>query len=306
MSRTAAGDGGNAVTVPAGPSADRPVTGGPPPRAAWGSLPRRRPMRRLPGVFSIRTPLSRRTRLILVTASVAVPLLAWILLSAAGAVPARFLPPPDKVWSAGVAMAESGQLATDTWASLRRILVGYGLAILVAVPLGIAMGTFPSARSLLEPLSGLLRYLPAAAFTPLLLIWLGIEEAPKYGLVFIGTVFFVMLMTADAVRQVPGDLLDVSYTLGARRSEVITRVIVPHSMPGIIDSMRVNFAAAWNLVVVAEYVNSDEGLGKRILLAQRFTQTDKIFAMLVVIAVIGVATDVLLRLLRDRLGRWAA
>jgi NitT/TauT family transport system permease protein len=240
----------------------------------------------------------------LVTASVAVPLLAWIGLAGAGVVPARFLPPPDAVWRAGVDMAASGQLFADAGASLRRILIGFGLAIVVAVPLGIAMGSFTAARSLLEPLSGLLRYLPAAAFTPLLLIWLGIEEAPKNALIFIGTVFFVMLMTADAVRQIPKDFLDVSYTLGARRGEVLSKVIVPFSLPGIVDSLRVNFAAAWNLVVVAEYVNSEEGLGKRILLSQRFTQTDKIFAILVVIAVIGVATDVLLRLLRDRLGRW--
>jgi NitT/TauT family transport system permease protein len=96
----------------------------------------------------------------------------------------------------------------------------------------------------------------------------------------------------------------VSYTLGARRHEVLGKVIIPHALPGMIDAVRVNFAAAWNLVVVAELVNSETGLGKRILLAQRFTQTDKIFAILVVIAVIGVVTDVLLRLLRVRLGRW--
>jgi NitT/TauT family transport system permease protein len=275
-------------------------------RQSWGPLPRRRTVRRPRTALAIRTPLSRSTHVLLVAASVAVPLLAWLLLGAAGVVDPRFLPTPVEVWQAGLDMARSGQLATDTWATVQRVVYGFGLAVAVSVPFGIAMGSFNAAKALLEPLSGLLRYLPAAAFTPLLLIWLGIGESPKIALIFLGTVFFNMLMTADAVRLVPADLIDVSYTLGARRFEVLRKVIVPHALPGMIDAVRVNFAAAWNLVVVAELVNSQTGLGKRILLSQRFTQTDKIFAILVVIAVFGVATDVLLRLLRDRIGRWAS
>lgn len=273
-------------------------------RASWRPLPRRRPIGTPRAVFAIRAPLSAATRAVLVTLSVLLPLAAWLLLGASGAVDPRFLPTPQEVWSAGLDMAASGQLWTDTWATVERILYGFGLAVLVSVPLGIAMGSFTAANAVLEPLSGLLRYLPAAAFTPLLLIWLGIGEPPKVALIFLGTVFFNMLMVADVVRLVPRDFLDVAYTLGARRREVLAKVIVPHALPGIIDAVRVNFAAAWNLVVVAELVNSETGLGKRILLAQRFTQTDKIFAILVVIAVIGVLTDVLLRLARNRIGRW--
>jgi NitT/TauT family transport system permease protein len=280
------------------------VTAKPSVRASWRPLPRRRPVRPPRPVFALRAPLSARTRAALVVASVLIPLAAWLILGASGAVDPRYLPPPTKVWQAGVAMADSGQLWTDTWATFQRILYGFGLAILVSVPLGIAMGSFSAANALLEPLSGLLRYLPAAAFTPLLLIWLGIGENPKIALIFLGTVFFNMLMVADVVRLVPRDFIDVAYTLGARRTEVLGKIIVPHSLPGMIDAVRVNFAAAWNLVVVAELVNSETGLGKRILLAQRFTQTDKIFAILVVIAAIGVATDVLLRVARNRVGRW--
>lgn len=273
-------------------------------RASWRPLPRRRPVRPPRAVFAIRTPLPRTARAVLVALSVLLPLSVWLVLGAAHAVDPRYLPPPDKVWRAGLDMAASGQLWTDTWATVQRILYGFGLAVLVSVPLGIAMGTFAAADALLEPLSGLLRYLPAAAFTPLLLIWLGIGENPKIALIFLGTVFFNMLMTADAVRLVPRDFIDVAYTLGARRGEVLRKVVVPHSLPGMLDAVRVNFAAAWNLVVVAELVNSETGLGKRILLAQRFTQTDRIFAILVVIAVVGVATDVLLRAARNRIGRW--
>ena len=141
-------------------------------------------------------------------------------------------------------------------------------------------------------------------FIPLLLIWLGLGEPSKVGLLFIGTVFFNTLMTADAVRQVPRALIDVSYTLGARRGEVLRKVVVPHALPGMIDAVRVNAAAAWNFVVVAELINSQEGLGYRIARSQRFLASDRIFAVLIVIAVIGLAIDILLRVLRDRIGRW--
>jgi len=273
-------------------------------RESWGPLPRRRPVRRGGAALAIRKPLPRGTHLMLVAVSVAAPIAAWVVLGATGLVDPRYLPAPGRVWQAGLDMAASGQLAQDAWATLQRIAAGFGLAVAISVPLGIFMGTFNAVNALLEPMSGLLRYLPAAAFTPLVLIWLGIGEPPKIALILLGTVFFNMLMTADAVRLVPAELVDVAYTLGARRFEVLGKVIVPHALPGVIDAVRVNFAAAWNLVVVAELVNSETGLGKRILLSQRFTQTDKIFAILVVIAVTGVLTDVLLRLARNRVGRW--
>jgi NitT/TauT family transport system permease protein len=265
--------------------------------------PRRRVVRAA-RLWAPRAPIPRRWRLVLMACSVLVPLLAWVLASASGAVPAQFLPSPAAVWEAGVQMAKSGTLATDTWASVQRILIGFGLAIVVSVPLGIVMGTFAAGQALFEPVVGLLRYLPASAFIPLLTIWLGIGEPSKVMLLFIGTVFFNTLMTADVVRQVPGNLIDVSYTLGARRGEVLRKVVVPQALPGMIDCVRVNAAAAWNFVVVAELINSEQGLGYRIARSQRFLASDRIFAILVVIAVIGLAIDVLLRLLRDRIGRW--
>ena len=236
--------------------------------------------------------------------SLLVPFVGWVALAATGAVPANFLPSPGAVWSAGVGMAASGELFADLLATVQRVLLGFGLAVLVSVPLGIVMGTFLAGQAAFEPMISLLRYLPASAFVPLLIIWLGIDEASKIAILFIGTVFFNTLMVADVVRRVPGALIDVSYTMGARRGEVLRKVIVPHALPGILDAIRVNAAAAWNLVVVAELIASTVGLGYRIVRAQRFLQTDRIFAVLVVIAMVGVLLDVALRLLRARVGRW--
>jgi len=202
-------------------------------------------------------------------------------------------------------MARSGVLFADLWATFQRVLFGFGLAVLVSVPLGILMGSFQIGRAAFEPVIGLLRYLPASAFIPLLVIWLGLGEPSKIAILFLGTAFFNALMTADVARNVPRSLIDVSYTLGARRGEVLGKVIVPHSLPGIIDAIRVNAAAAWNFVVVAELINSTAGLGYRIVRAQRFLQTDQIFAVLIVIGVVGLMIDLGLRLLRSRIGRWA-
>jgi NitT/TauT family transport system permease protein len=273
-------------------------------RATWSPLPRRPRVRRTSTLLAIRSPIPRRGRWALTALSVLLPLVVWVALAASGAVPDSFLPSPGAVLSAGMEMVASGELFTDVVATVQRVLLGFGLAVLVSVPLGIVMGTFMAGRAAFEPVIGLLRYLPASAFVPLLIIWLGIDEASKIAVLFIGTVFFNTLMTADVVRGVPGALIDVSYTMGARRGEVLRKVIVPWSLPGIIDAIRINAAAAWNLVVVAELVASTVGLGYRIVRAQRFLQTDRIFAVLVVIATVGVLLDVALRLLRNRVGRW--
>jgi NitT/TauT family transport system permease protein len=236
--------------------------------------------------------------------SVAVPLVAWQAFSMVVDGRPDYLPGPYDAVGAGIEMARSGMLFTDAWATVARVLQGFGLAVLVSVPLGIVMGSFPAGQALLEPLVGLLRYLPASAFIPLLIIWLGLGEPSKVALLFLAAFFFNTLMTADAVRQVPLGLVDVSYTLGARRGEVLRKVIVPYALPGMIDSIRVNAAASWSFVVVAELIASESGLGYRIVRAQRFNQIDRIFAALVVIALIGLAIDLLLRLTRDRVGRW--
>jgi NitT/TauT family transport system permease protein len=247
-----------------------------------------------------------RVAWILRALSVLGPLAAWWALSASGLINPTFLPSPAAVWSAGADMAASGDLWSDLASSLGRIGLGFVLAVLISVPLGFTMGALPWAQALLEPVIGLLRYLPASAFIPLLIIWLGIGEASKVALLVLGVVFFNTLMTADVVRQVPRRLLEVSATLGAGRVRVASRVVFPYALPGMIDAMRVNAAAAWNFVVVAELIAATSGLGYRIIRAQRFLQTDRIFAILVVIGLIGLTIDVTLRLLRARAGRWTA
>jgi NitT/TauT family transport system permease protein len=175
----------------------------------------------------------------------------------------------------------------------------------VALPLGIAMGSSLVICRLLEPLMGLIRYMPAPAFIPLLIIYFGLGELPKILLIFIGTLFFNTLMVMDAVKFVPAELIETALTLGGRRSQLLIRVIAPCIAPQVIDAFRINMAAAWNLVIVAELVAANDGLGKRISLAQRFLRTDEIFLGLLVIGCIGLLIDLGFRQVMRRTCAWA-
>lgn len=194
----------------------------------------------------------------------------WWAITASGAVNSLFLPSPAAVWAAGQQQVQAGLLWKDLTASVGGVFGGFALSAIVALPLGMAMGTSRVICRLLEPLIGLLRYMPAPAFIPLLIIYFGLGELPKVLLIFKGTLFFNTLMIMDAVKFVPNELIETALTPGGRQPQVLIRVIAPCMAPQVIDAYRINMASAWNLVIVAELVAATEGLGKRISLAQRF------------------------------------
>ncbi len=144
---------------------------------------------------------------VLIVASIVVPFTVWWLLSNYTDVNPRFLPSPQDVLAAFQRLWEKGFVTQDILASFGRVAVGFTLAAIVSVPLGISMGAFASIRAMMEPIVGILRYMPAPAFIPLLIIYLGLNEEPKIALIFIGTVFYNTLMIMDAVKFVPKDLI---------------------------------------------------------------------------------------------------
>jgi NitT/TauT family transport system permease protein len=242
----------------------------------------------------------------LVIISILAPLLAWWLITTFGNIDPKFLPSPGRVVEAFVRLWSTGELLKDTVASLWRVVVGFSLASLIAIPTGILMGSFASIRALLEPLFGLMRYMPAPAFIPLLILYLGIGEEPKIALIFIGVFFFNSLMVMDTVKFVPKDLIESTYMLGGSRWQTLTQVIFPHVIPGIIDACRINLAAAWQLVIVSELIASTEGLGRRISVAGRFLRTDEIFVGLIVIGIIGLSFDLFFQYLLKVFCKWAS
>lgn len=241
----------------------------------------------------------------LIVLSIGIPLLGWWLITALNLVNESFLPSPMQVKDAFINLWKQGYLQQDTLMSLLRVMAGFALAAIASIPIGISMGAFASIRALFEPIIGIVRYMPPPAFIPLFVIYLGLGEEPKIMLIFIGTVFFNILMIMDAVKFVPKELIETTYTLGGLRRQTLLRVITPYVAPSIIDTFRVNIATSWALVVVAELVAAEQGLGKRILLAQRFFKTDEIFACLIVLGLIGFAIDLLFRLMLRSTCKWA-
>ena len=256
-------------------------------------------------IFQLGVMPSKTVRGGLQVTSLLVPFLFWFAIASFDLVDAKFLPSPQAVFRSLLSMAQSGVLFQDIVASTGRVFAGFFLATLLAVPIGIYMGVYPAFCSLLEPLIAMLRYMPAAAFIPLLIIYLGIGEAPKIALIFIGTLYFNILMVMDAVKFVPKELIETTLTLGGRSRQVLVQVVARYSLPNIIDTLRINIATSCNLVVVAELVAAEVGLGKRIQLAQRFFRTDQIFAELIVLGLIGFAIDMGFRILLRVSCKWA-
>jgi len=232
-------------------------------------------------------------------------LLLWWITTASGSVNKLFLPSPQAVWLAGQQQWTSGLLLKDALASIQRVFIGFAMSAGLALPVGIAMGTSPVICRLLEPLMGLIRYMPAPAFIPLLIIYFGLDELPKVLLIFIGTFFFNTLLLMAAGKFVPRELVVTARTRGGRTLPILTRVVAPFIAPQVLDTYRINMASAWNLVIVAELVAATEGLGKRISLAQRFLRTDEIFMGLIVIGLIGLLIDLGFRALMRRACSWA-
>lgn len=237
--------------------------------------------------------------------SIALPLLLWWVVTSFGQIDPKFLPSPAQVITSFGRLWSTGELLQDTVASLWRVGVGFLLAALLSIPVGVLMGSFASIRALLEPLFGLVRYMPAPAFIPLLILYLGIGEEPKITLIFIGVFFFNSLMVMDTVKFVPKDLIESTYILGGNRRETLLQVIFPYVLPGILDACRINLAAAWQLVIVSELIAATEGLGRRINVAGRFLRTDEIFVGLIVIGVIGLSFDLLFQYALRVSCKWA-
>lgn len=246
--------------------------------------------------WGVRSAIPARRAAALIAAGLLLPLLGWLLLALGGGVDPVFLPGPGKVLDRVQAWLGDG-LWGDIGISTMRVVAGWALSAVIALPLGLLVGSFRTMQALLEPLTDFIRYMPAVAFVPLVMVWIGIDEGAKVAVIFIGTFFQMVLMVAEDVRRVPMAQIEAAQTLGATRRELIEQVIIPSAKPALLDTLRVTMGWAWTYLVVAELVAANSGLGYAILKAQRFLQTDKIFAGILLIGLLGLLIDQGLRAL---------
>jgi NitT/TauT family transport system permease protein len=221
----------------------------------------------------------------------------WQVTSQMDLAPDRLYPGPVAVFSSLQELFLEKAFFSDVLASVSRIVISFGIAILIALPLGLLMGSFARVDSILNPLLGAWRYLPAPAFIPLLLMWLGTGDSQKITLLLMGVVFFLVIMLADVTRQTPRVLIETAKTLGGGRRIILWTVLFRNSLPGYVDTCRQMLAVSWTYLVIAEIVAATDGIGAMMMRAKRFVHVDDIMAGIVTIGVLGLLFDVLFRLI---------
>lgn len=219
-----------------------------------------------------------------------------------------YLPAPEVVLQRFIWLNKEGYqgytLLEHTRYSLQRVLLGFFLGALVGVPIGYAMGLTGWARGWFDPIVEFMRPIPPLALIPLIIIWFGIGEVGKVVLLFLAALWIMIIAARSGVSGVAIAKVHAAYSLGASKWQILTRVIVPNSLPDIFTGARVAMGVCWGTVVAAELVAANVGLGKMIVTASKFQLTDIIIVGIIVIGVIGFLIEVGMRSLESRLIPW--
>jgi NitT/TauT family transport system permease protein len=253
----------------------------------------------------LRAMVDKKLRLVLLGA---VPFAAvgliWFALASGGVIDPTFLPSMSSVIGSLAQVFARESYLTDVWVSIYRVMAAFAVSAVVAIPLGLLAGHSRRVAELVEPFVGFVRYLPVPAFVPLCILWFGLGHTAKIAVIFLGTFFQMILMVADVARGIPKDYFDAAQTLGAKRSHLLLRVLWPASLPGVVNASRTAVGWAWTYLVVAEIAGATSGIGFRIMQAQRYVETPKVFAGIVVIGLLGMITDLIFQAVQRLSFRW--
>ena len=250
-------------------------------------------------------PVAPGTRALLGVSFFVVFFLAWSAATFGGLVSRTFLADPLTMVHSGWTLLTQHGFLGDIGMTVWRVVGGFLIAAVLAVPLGVVMGAYKPVEAFFEPFVSFARYLPASAFIPLLILWAGIGEAQKLAVIFIGSFFQLVLMIAVSVGNTRRDLVEAAYTLGALDRGVVTRVLLPSSAPEIAETLRMVLGWAWTYVIVAELIGASSGIGHMITDSQALLATDQIIFGIIVIGLIGLVTDFAFKAFNRKLFPWA-
>ncbi|MET3856960.1 ABC transporter permease [Rhizobium sp. OAE497] len=249
-------------------------------------------------------PIGARSRLLYGLLFFVIFFAGWGYATLGGFVSKTFLADPITMVQDGYDLLVNQGFLFDIGMTVWRVVGGFILSALVAVPIGILMGAYKPVEALLEPFVSFARYLPASAFVPLLILWAGIGETQKLLVIFIGAVFQIVLMVAVSVSNTRRDLVEAAYTLGAGDSGVVRRVLIPANAPDIAETLRLVLGWAWTYVIVAELIGASSGIGYMIINSQALLATGQIIFGIIVIGLIGLVSDFAFKWANRRLFAW--
>ncbi len=229
----------------------------------------------------------------------------WSILTFGGIVSPTFLASPIQMLVAGYDLLTKFDFSYDILITIWRVMGGFILSAVFAIPLGIFMGAYKPIEAFFEPFISFARYLPASAFIPLLILWVGIGEGEKLSLIFIASFFQLVIMISSIIGATRKDLVEAAYTLGVKPHNLMFQVLVPMAMPAISESLRLVLGWAWTYVIVAELIGASRGIGHMITDSQSLLATDNIIFGIIVIGVIGLLSDWSFKQLNKKLFKWA-
>lgn len=215
-----------------------------------------------------------------------------------------FLPSPWRTFQSFLGLISGEFFSQQLAPSSFRIGSAFLLSILIAAPVGIASSQIPLVARLVTPIFAFTRYLPVAAFVPLCILWFGIDDPQKIAVIVIGVMFQLTLLFAADTASVPVELVETGRTLGLTRFQILRRIVLPWSMPAIWDDLRISAGWAWSYLVLAELVAGNRGIGYFIVQSQRYLETDRVFAAILFVGLLGALTDFAFRFSKTRLFRW--
>lgn len=228
----------------------------------------------------------------------------WGIASYSGLASTRVLPTPGDFARSLWTLTATGTLPVEALISLKRIIVGFTLASIIGVPLGLFAGTFLVGRQMIMPVNSFLRYIPPTAFIALLIVYFGVDEGFKYAVVFFGVIFFIVQMVVDVVDDVDNRYVEMALTSGLSNWAIFRSVVVPFAWPRVFDVLRINLSAAWTFLVAAELIGAERGLGHFIAISQRFLRLGDLYVGILTFGVIGLLTDAGLERLSRMWFRW--
>jgi ABC-type nitrate/sulfonate/bicarbonate transport system permease component len=231
-------------------------------------------------------------------------LIAWQWAGTSGIVSPLFTSAPSRIARAFVISARSGELARDVTVSGEEFVYGFGLSILVGIPLGILMGWYRRLDALFDPFVNAFNATPRVALLPLLIIWLGIGINSKVAIVFIGAVFAVLISTISGIRNLDDALIRVARSYGASDFQLLRTVALPGSVPFIVSGIRLGLGHALVGVVIGELYGSTAGVGYLISLASNNFQTDRVFVGVAIVAAAGMFFTAVLRRVETHFQSW--